>query len=183
MSTPSFTDDIGQPDSHYHLLRHAIPAWLGSASPLKQRALSQARLRPQPTNAELKRLNVAHWDGQNIVDDALKQVQGPRAFARAVLEEALLTRYGVDLNSATIYLRLYVPQHVPWFSIPSGAARTWTVSLLDAALHNFEHGETVADAFEADSTFISQPTTPTAICPHRAPHIQSLSRLPRMRLS
>ena len=157
MSTPSFTDDIGQPDSHYHLLRHAIPAWLGSASPLKQRALSQARLRPQPTNAELKRLNVAHWDGQNIVDDALKQVQGPRAFARAVLEEALLTRYGVDLNSATIYLRLYVPQHVPWFSIPSGAARTWTVSLLDAALHNFEHGETVADAFEADSTFISQP--------------------------
>lgn len=157
MSTPSFTDDYGQPDSHYQLLSSAIPTWLGSASPLKQHALSQARLRPQTTNPELKRLNAAHWEAQNIVDDALKHVQGPRAFARTVLEEALLNRYGLDLDSETLYLRLYIPQHVPWFSIPSGAARTWTVSLLDAALHNFEHGETVDGAFEADSTFISQP--------------------------
>ena len=35
----------------------------------------------------------------------------------------------------------------------TGAARTWTVSLLDAALHNFEAGE----AFEAQSGFITQP--------------------------
>ncbi|MGU9854847.1 dermonecrotic toxin domain-containing protein [Pseudomonas sp. LF245] len=157
MSTSSFTDDADQPDSHYQLLKNAIPTWLGSASSVKRQALSKATPRPLPITAEFKRLNAAHWEAQNAVDSALKQLQGPRAFARAMLEEALLTRYGVDLNSETIYLRLYIPQHVPWFSIPSGAARTWTVSLLDAALHNFEHGETVAGAYEADSTFISQP--------------------------
>ena len=155
MSTPSFTD---QPDSHYDLLKDAIPPWLGSASNARQHALSQATPLPHPTDGELKRLNGVHWGTQNAVDEALKHVQGPRAFARAVLEEALLTRHGVDLNSETTYLRLYIPLHVPWFSIPSGAARTWTVSLLDAALHNFEHGETVEGAFEADSTFITQPT-------------------------
>ncbi|TFY85544.1 hypothetical protein DYL59_25115 [Pseudomonas kairouanensis] len=157
MSTPSFTDATDQPDSHYQLLIHAIPPWLGTASSLKQQALSKTQLRPLTASPELKRLNAAHWSAQNAVDAALQQVQGPRAFARSVLEEALLTRYGVGLNSETVYLRLYIPQHIPWFSIPSGAARTWTVSLLDAALHNFEHSETVKDAFEPDSTFITQP--------------------------
>ena len=156
MSTPSFTD---QPDSHYHLLKEAIPGWLGSASSAKQLALSQAKPQPHPTNAELKRLNAAHWSAQNAVDDALKNVQGPSTFARAILEDALLTRFGLDLDSETVYLRLYIPLNIPIFSLPSGAARTWTVSLLEAALHNFEHSEAVDGAFEADSTFITQPTT------------------------
>jgi len=157
MSTPSVTHANDQPDSHYRLLQNALPAWLGQASSARQQALSQAKPQPHATDAELKRLNGVHWSAQNAVDDALKHVQGPRAFARTVLEEALLTRYALDLNSETVYLRLYISQTVPWFSIPSGAARTWTVSLLDAALHNFEHDETVEGAFEADSTFITQP--------------------------
>lgn len=155
MSTPSFTD---QPDSHYFLLKDAIPAWLGNTSSPRQQALSRTKPLPHTTNAELKRLNGVHWSTQNAVDDALNAVQGPRAFARTVLEEALLTRYALDLNSETVFLRLYIPQNVPWFSIPSGAARTWTVSLLDAALHNFEHDESTDGAFEADSTFITSPT-------------------------
>ena len=157
MSTPSFTDDIGQPDSHYQLFKDALPAWLGEASSLKQIALSRVSPQQLEITPAFKQLNAAQWGAQNSVDAALKQVQGPRAFARAALEEALLTRYGLDLNSETVYLRLYIPLHVPWFSIPSGAARTWTVSLLDAALHNFEHSETVEGAYEADSTFITQP--------------------------
>lgn len=158
MSTPSVTHANDQPDSHYQLLQNALPAWLGQASSARRQALSRATPQPHATNAELKRLNGAYWNTQNAVDDALKHVQGPRPFARAVLEEALLTRYALDLDSESVYLRLYIPQTVPWFSIPSGAARTWTVSLLDAALHNFEHGETLEGAFEADSTFITQPT-------------------------
>lgn len=157
MSTPPATHTTEQPDSHYQRLKDAFPTWLGTASNAKQQALSQAKPQPHPVNAELKRLNAAHWGAQNTVNAALKNVQSPRAYARTVLEEALRTRYDLDLNSETVYVRLYIPQHVPWFSIPTGAARTWTVSLLDAALHNFEHGETVKDAFEADSTFITQP--------------------------
>ncbi|MBO0496701.1 DUF6543 domain-containing protein [Pseudomonas sp. Marseille-Q1929] len=157
MSTPPTTHTAEQPDSHYQLLKEAFPAWLGTASSTKQQALSRAKPQPHPANAELSRLNAAHWAAQNAVDDALKNVQDPRAYARTMLEEALRTRYDLNLNSEMVYLRLYIPQHVPWFSIPTGAARTWTVSLLDAALHNFEHDETVKGAFEADSTFITQP--------------------------
>ncbi|WP_395610929.1 dermonecrotic toxin domain-containing protein [Pseudomonas sp. B22129] len=157
MSTPSAPHDAGQPDSHYDLLTNAIPPWLGQASSARQQALAQTTPQPHPTQAEFKRLSDVHGRAQTAVDDALKQVQGPRVFARTLLEEALKTRYGLVLDSETVYLRLYIPQHVPWFSIPTGAARTWTVSLLDAALHNFEHGETLAGAFEADSTFITQP--------------------------
>lgn len=158
MATP--TSD--QPDSHYRPLHTGIPAWLGQASTTKRQALSRSK--PQPLrasatqHAELKRLNGAHWHAQNAVDDALQHVQGPQAFARSVLEDALLTQFSLDLDSAAVYLRLYIPLNVPWLSIPSGAARTWTVSLLDAALHNFEHDETLATAFEPDSTFITRPS-------------------------
>ena len=158
MATP--TSD--QPDSHYRPLHTGIPAWLGQASTTKRQALAGANpqlLHARATqHAELKRLNGAHWNAQNAVDDALQHVQGPQAFARTVLEDALLTQFSLDLDSAAVYLRLYIPLNVPWLSIPSGAARTWTVSLLDAALHNFEHDETLATAFEPDSTFITRPS-------------------------
>lgn len=157
MSKPPAKHATQHPDSHYQLLKDAFPTWLGAAPRARQQALSRAKPQPHTTSAELKRLNGAHWEAQNAVDDALKNVQGPRAYARAALEEALQARYGLDLNSETVYLRLYIPQHVPWFSIPTGAARTWTVSLLDAALHNFEHSETVEGAFEDDSTYITAP--------------------------
>lgn len=163
MSTPSVTHDSSRPDSHYQRLHNAIPAWLGKASSAKRAALSQVKPVPlrngtDEQHAALKRLNAAHWSAQNAVDDAFKQLQTPSQYARAILEEALLTRYGLQLNSQTVYLHLYIPLNVPWFGIPSGAARTWTVSLLDAALHNFEHGETIEGAFEPDSTYITQPS-------------------------
>lgn len=162
MSTPTPPTDTVQPDSHYHLLQTAIPDWLGKASSAKHQAMSQAQPKPLHTRpallGELKRLNAAHWSAQNTVDDALNNVQDPRTYARGILEEALLTRYGLDLNSEAVYLRLYIPQTITLFKLPSGAARTWTVSVLDAALHNFEQGETVAGAYEAASTFITRPT-------------------------
>jgi hypothetical protein len=163
MTTALSVLDTRQPDSHYQPLHAAIPAWLGQASPDKHQALSRAKPVPLHTStaqqAELKRLNAAHWGAQNAVEDALKDLQGPSAYARKVLEEALLSRFGLTLDSEAVYLRLYIPKTVPWLSIPSGAARTWTVSLLDAALHNFEHNETDQSAFERDSTYITRPST------------------------
>ena len=103
MATP--TSD--QPDSHYRPLHTGIPAWLGQASTTKRQALSRSK--PQPfqasatQHAELKRLNGVHWNAQNVVDDALRHVQGPQAFARTVLEDALLTQFSLDLDSAAFW--------------------------------------------------------------------------------
>ncbi|KAF1023952.1 MAG: hypothetical protein GAK37_03203 [Pseudomonas sp.] len=147
---------------HYLPLSTAIPHWIGQASAARHAALKQARpvhtTAPAGQRAQLHQLNAAHWRAQNSVDAALNNLQDAKTFAKPLLEEALLSRFGLRLNSEDVHLRLYIPQTVPWFAIRSGGARTWTVSLLDAALHNFDQYETRSDAYEPDSTFITRPT-------------------------
>ncbi len=151
-----------QPDSHYLPLTHAIPAWLGKATAAKRQAFAAATPTPLPSasaaqRAEFKRLSGAHWAAQNAVDNALKQVQDARTFAQPILEDALLTQFGVDLDAQRTCLRLYTPKNLPWLPIASGAARTLTLSLLDAALVNFDHRQTLENAYEPASTFITEP--------------------------
>lgn len=154
--------DTSLPDSHYQLLTSALPAWLGNASAGKRQALASIQPQPLPGSAEqraaLRRLTGAHWDAQNSVDRALQHLQDVKTFATPILEQALKAEFGLELDVDATFVRLYIPDSVPWFSIRSGAARTWTVSLLDAALHNFEHKETLADAYEPASTFITRPS-------------------------
>lgn len=154
------------PDSHYALLPGALPRWLGQASATRRHALKSAKpllgkalaLASAEHKAQFKRLSTDHWAAQNQVDDALKQVLDPKAFAKPLLEDLLIQRFGVNLDSEAVFIRLYIPQTVPWLPIRSGAARAWTVSLLDAALHNFDYKEAEANAYEPNSTFISRPT-------------------------
>lgn len=154
------------PDTHYQHLKNAIPEWLGKASPAKRQALKKTqpklldRLKAASStqHAELKALNAAHWTAQNDVDQKLKHLQDASGFAEPLLRDALKTRFGLDLDVRKTFLRLYIPATIPWFPIKSGAARTWTVSLLDAVLHNFEDKETEDGAYEADSTFITEPS-------------------------
>lgn len=158
---------IAHTDTHYPPLTHTIPHWLGNASSARLLALKSARpiltsgLRAAPAaqHAELGRLNAAHWTAQNRVDRTLENLQDAYAFAEPLLKNALKARFGLDVDVKGTFLRLYIPATIPWFPIKSGAARTWTVSLLNAALHNFEEQETHKDAYEPDSTFITEPSS------------------------
>ena len=161
----SQTSPSHQPDIHYEPLKNTLPRWLGQTSLRHRQALSShlARL-PQAVRTaspgslgELKPLAMAHWDAQNQVEKALANVQSAQDFAEPILTLALKARYGLELDVKNTFLRLYIPQTIPGFPIRSGAARTWTVSLLEALLHNFEPQETQADAYEAVSTFITRP--------------------------
>lgn len=159
------TADSLNPDSHYLHLKNAIPDWLGNVSPARRKTLKntqpQLPARLQAASAahhqELKALNATHWTAQSEVDKRLEHLQDANAFAAPILEAALKSRFNLDLDVRTTFLRLYIPVTVPWFAIKTGA-RTWTVSLLDAALHNFEEKETEDTAFETASTFITQPS-------------------------
>ncbi|MDX9667316.1 hypothetical protein QMK50_20315 [Pseudomonas sp. P5_152] len=154
------------PDSHYLPLRNAVPDWLAKASPARRQALKRTRPQlpdrlttaPADQHTELDTLNAAHWSAQNAVDQALERLQDVNSFAEPLLRNALKTRFNLEVDVKKTFLRLYIPATIPWFPIQSGAARTWTVSLLDAALHNFESKETEADAYEPDSTFITKPS-------------------------
>ncbi len=154
------------PDSHYAVLNSAFPSWLGHSSQRARNALKIAKYSqgkalgtaPSPLKSAFSKASAEHWQARTKVEQTLQHLEDAKAFAKPILEDALLKRFNLVLNCETTYLRLYIPLTIPWFPVHSGAARTWTVSLLDAALHNFESGETKADAYEADSTFTTRPS-------------------------
>ncbi len=147
---------------HYRQLISAVPPWLGKASPARRQQLKGATLTlpawyngaSEAEHHTLKTLNSAAWAAQNPVDQALGRLLDINAFARPKLQHALSTRFSLELDVETTLVRFYIPASIPWFPIRSGAARTWTVSLLDAALHNFEPDETRPDAYERASSYL-----------------------------
>ena len=150
-------------DLHHEVLTRTIPDWLGNASTPRRLALKNiAPAWPSHASAEhdatLKPLIRQAWITQNQLDSAMEKLQSPSDFAAPLLQQALKQRFGVERDVRTTYLRLYVPATITWFAVRAGAARAWTVSLLDAALHNFEASETADDAYEPHSTFITRPT-------------------------
>lgn len=151
------------PPSHYEPLVKALPEWLGKASPARRLALKNNRHRlhhavkaaPREQHDALRTLIVEYMKAQNGVDQVLDRVQDASTFAEPLLTEALKSSFGVDVNVRETFLHLYIP--VTASGITTGT-RTWTVSLLDAALHNFETDETVADAYAAGSSFVTRPS-------------------------
>ena len=143
------------PDSHYQHLKNALPDWVGQATLARRKALKAAQPRltaalksaSSAQHQALKTLTADHWTAQNAVDQRLAHLQDASAFAEPLLKEALKKRFDLDLDVRTTFLRLYIPVTVPGFPIKTGA-REWTVSLLDAALHNFVAREAEDDAYE-----------------------------------
>ncbi|MHC8345531.1 dermonecrotic toxin domain-containing protein [Pseudomonas sp. RT6P73] len=165
-STADGSESATQPDDHYHHLFNNLPTWVLEASSSTRSALKNARL-IKPSwhgtatplqHQSLKKLSREHWTHRNRLDSTLSKLQSAQAFAEPLLKAALKTRFDLELDVKTTFLRLYIPQTVPWFGLKTGAARTWTVSLLDAALHNFQESETAVDAYESASTFITEPS-------------------------
>ncbi|MDT3315012.1 hypothetical protein QZR14_26965 [Pseudomonas sp. rhizo66] len=159
------TDNTQHPDDHYLTLKKALPDWLGNVSSTRRLALTNTLPRLsaplQSASAEqhqqMMALNAAHLTAQSAVDQSLEHLQDASAFAEPLLRQELKNCFGLDLDVRNTFVRLYIPATTPWFPIRTGT-RAWTVSLLDAALHNFEESETRHDAFEADSTFVTRPT-------------------------
>jgi Leucine-rich repeat (LRR) protein len=165
--TATVASDAFRPDAHFQHLQNVIPSWLRQAAPHRREALRNitpalpAGLRNASKlhHTELIRLIARQISSQNQVDKALANLQNPADFAEPLLKAEIKRRFGLDLNVRETFLRLYLPDHLPWLRLKSGTARTWTVSLLDAVLHNFETAETRADAFEPGSTYITAPSS------------------------
>lgn len=157
--------DAQHHDDHYLPLKNAIPEWLGNASSTRRQAFQNSLPRlpdslqsvPTEHHQRMKTLNAEHWTAQSKVDQSLEHLQDASAFAEPLLKEKLKQNFDLDLDVRNTYVRLYIPATTPWFSIRTGT-RAWTVSLLEAALHNFEEAETRDAAFEADSTFVTRPS-------------------------
>lgn len=163
--TAADTNNAQHADAHYQPLKEAIPQWLGNTSATRREALKNSapvlpetlKSAPAEQHALMKTLTGAHIDAQSQVDKALEHLQDAAAFAEPLLKAELKRCFDLDLDVRNTYVRLYIPATTPLFPIKTGA-RVWSVSLLEAALHNFEDRETQDNAFEAESTFTTAPT-------------------------
>ena len=148
--------------THHELIRNAIPPWLTDASLQRVSALKTVRLNlpdwhKTASAAEHQRLKEDikdYWVAQNSVDKALSGLQDVHAFAEPILKKALKDRFGLEEDVKETWLRLYAPVKTSWWVHDFAAGtQSRTVSLLDAALHNFSSSE----IFTTDSEFITRP--------------------------
>ncbi|WP_095079993.1 dermonecrotic toxin domain-containing protein [Pseudomonas sp. Irchel s3h17] len=156
------SSDLPDNSIHFELVKKAIPSWLSDASMSRVTALKNHRLTipdwqrnaAQALHQRLKNDIQRSWTAQNDVDKALSDLQDVYTFAKPLLQKALKERFGVEDDVEDTWLLLYAPVKTSWWVHDfSGATTSRTVSLLDAALHNFSRDE----AFSQDSEFITRP--------------------------
>lgn len=155
-------NDPADQSIHFDLVKQAIPSWLSEASPARINAMktAHASIPDWQANAakapqgRLKQGIKLGWNAQNDIDRALSELQDVYAFAKPLLQQELKSRFGVEEDVEETWLRLYAPAKTSWWVHDFSAGTTSrTVSLLDAALHNFSSDE----AFAKDSEFITRP--------------------------
>ncbi|MHC8349074.1 NEL-type E3 ubiquitin ligase domain-containing protein [Pseudomonas sp. RT4P38] len=147
---------------HYAFIESRIHSTFKNAPLRSVRELALTKTTPAPwiktatdrDHAHLQNANLELWSSRNKIDHFLDKLQNVYQFAEPLLTDALKKQFGVEVDVRTTYLYLYLPKKNPWYIIDSNDGFvTRTVSLLDAALHNFARNENC----EPDSEFISQP--------------------------
>ncbi|ROM96111.1 hypothetical protein BK658_16285 [Pseudomonas brassicacearum] len=153
---------VTQASIHHEFIERALPAWLTLATPQRLRTLKVGGagipgwIRNASKAEHLSMLNAleASWSSQNDVDKMLMDLQDVYTFAEPLLRQALKEKYGVEDDVKETFLKLYSEVKLsPWAHNFDGGATSRTVSLLDAALHNFSSSE----VFLSGSEFISRP--------------------------
>ncbi|AHL36937.1 hypothetical protein CD58_23780 [Pseudomonas brassicacearum] len=138
-----------------------MPDWVLGLSSKQRTALIQAAGPIAPrlaqANAEdrraLKEALGASWKSHNKLEEMLDRLQSVETFAEPLLVAALKKRCNITLDVRETFLRLYRPEGV------SVAYKIRTISLLDAALQNFEAKEARPGFFDEASRFITRPSS------------------------
>ncbi|MGH8387082.1 MAG: dermonecrotic toxin domain-containing protein [Pseudomonas sp.] len=144
---------------HQQFIEERIPDWLTQASPHRRQALRHTkvaipdwyRAASVASHTALAQAVKARWQSQAKLDRVFESLADIRQFAEPLLRKALKDRFGVELDVINTCLQLYLPEGIV------RGYRVKNLSLLDAALHNFENKESQANYFDAASCFISQP--------------------------
>ena len=161
MATLDYTALAAQ-STHYEFIRDALPDWIKTlplprASALKASRKSIPAWYKSASPQQHKLLQTAmaeHWKTQTLVDNKLAPASDLKKFAEPLLKAALKQHYNLDVDVHRTCLQLYAPARQAWWvKNLSAGVQSRTVSLLDAALHNFAETET----FTADSQFITRP--------------------------
>ena len=183
-------------DIHYQIVSQRVPQWLLKAPAQQRQALREQRPQATPWLAEARTRMpevLAAWHDEQqrhafhagVMEDLLKQLPSPEAFAEPLLREALKRSFGLDLDVRHTYLfnaaraRVDVAHFttrdplVKAFQVVNAA----TQPLLLAALQNFEAWEAETDGlrdgrrpsliFASDSGQALAPSREIELAPER----------------
>ena len=148
---------------HDAFIKQSIPDHLITLSPARRTALKAVKPGPMQwyttvtaeQRTELHKRVVARTKAQDKLDKTMGRIQPLTVFAKPLLEAALKDiGHTMDVNE--VHLRLYSTTEDDDFGL-SRAYNVRTLSLLQAALHNFEEVETGDGHFSDDSGFITRP--------------------------
>lgn len=163
--TPAISAASEPLSADYHLIKQKIPTWLPAATERNRQAFRRAdtghvdwlATLSDAQRTRLKQFNEAGALSQHTVDDAMASLQSAEDFARPLLQQALKAQWHVELTVDSTFVHLRKPFELGALGIRVGDFSTLTLSLLQAALHNFEEAECEASAFDRSSRFRSGP--------------------------
>lgn len=147
--------------AEYELIKNNLPGWLTQAGAPTREAFKRSSLGGIDWVASLgdsERQQLQHYNdtsaqSQNAVDQAMADLQSAEAFAEPLLAEAIRQQFNIapDLNATFLDVRKPIELGVQGTRI--GSFSVLNLSLLQAALHNFEASECLPGAFSSRSRF------------------------------
>lgn len=138
--------------NHATLMENALPPWIKTTTLARIHALHAVGLTdpapyPNATPGQHQRLKAAiarQWQTQNRLDVLFHGLTDVYAFAEPLLKNALAA-YG-EMDVRNTFLRTYANAEKAWWVIGvKHGQHSRTLSLLDAALHNFAAGDEFID--------------------------------------
>ncbi|MGF6200945.1 NEL-type E3 ubiquitin ligase domain-containing protein [Pseudomonas laurylsulfatiphila] len=153
---------------HADLLQKTSPDWLVDATPERRAAMKETSARPPDwywyaSYRQQRALRESFKDSftaQTQLDKTMSTLQDIDTFAAPILSKALKDRFGVDVDVSKTLLCLRRPLDVGVFEIELTTFEVMKLSLLQAALHNFEASECEDGAFHRESGFVLETSTP-----------------------
>lgn len=147
---------------HGAFLEQSIPPWLTSASAQRREAFKGVPSTlpawyQAATSAQRRALDQsfqASIIAQNALDKSMSTFQQVEAFARPLLIKALKDEYQLTVDVDKTLLCLRRPLQVSVFSIELDSFEVLKLSMLEAALHNFESHECKDGAYHKTSGFV-----------------------------
>lgn len=149
----------------YHLIKSKIPAWLTEASTSTREAFRRTSTGhvdwlnglADSERRQLQRYTHLSAQSQNAVDQAMAGLPTAEAFAKPLVAAAIKLQFNIEPDLDTTFLELRNPIALGALGIEVGSFSVLTLSLLQAALHNFEDSEAQPGAFSSTSRFKSGP--------------------------
>lgn len=163
----------GKRSFHGPLLEQMTPEWLINATPARRAALKNAgtQLPEWFLRASVKQQQMlqecfnASFNSQARLDKTMSTLQDIDTFAAAILNKALKERFGVELDVNKTLLCLRRPLAIGDLEIEISTFEVMKLTLLQAALHNFEESECEEGAFHRESRFVVEASTPGTFQP------------------